>query len=246
VPTRRFKAGNHPTFEEWIPLVFEHPARQQVWYWIDDADQWDLSECAATTVKHLHRLFSDPEALVSRYNRDDIGRGLWDLASSSGTNLPVVLLDSAVPIVQRVACIHCIADLYSKLFASICDPYLSHLRLPGYHPASNEANGICYMWWDVITLFGRTRHPDVSKEDDVQAHWEDNVAIERACLVAMERTLEVEHTACIEGALHGLGHWAHGYPEVVVPTINGFIASNRDLDDDLRTYALAARDGCVQ
>ena len=65
-----------------------------------------------------------------------------------------------------------------------------------------------------------------------------------AVLNVLERTLTIEHIACREGALHGLGHIANSCPENVCEIIDRFLSKNK-LDDKLLAYALKAREGKV-
>jgi len=58
--------------------------------------------------------------------------------------------------------------------------------------------------------------------------------------------LELDHIACQESALHGLGHWAHSYPERVEKIVDEFLTHNENLRPELKQYALQARSGKVQ
>ena len=76
--------------------------------------------------------------------------------------------------------------------------------------------------------------------DDERQEWRQ---LEDACLTAMERTLEVDHPACQEGALHGLGHWLNDYPERARAAIDRFLQTCTL--PELRQYALDARTGMI-
>jgi hypothetical protein len=65
-------------------------------------------------------------------------------------------------------------------------------------------------------------------------------------LEVMRQALALPHDACRESALHGLGHWHRAYPSQTTGIIDEFLARNGDVRDELRSYALAARCGCVQ
>ena len=62
----------------------------------------------------------------------------------------------------------------------------------------------------------------------------------------MEHCLSLTHHACLEGALHGLGHWQSIYPERVEPIVNRFLRDRNDLRLELVLYARRARYGGVQ
>ncbi len=235
------------TYEEWTRYIFER--------WHEDVgpsdSHWNLAildrQEPARALDYMTRLFTDPGGLLRRYDRDQLGQGLHYLASGGESEYGILYVNPALPLEARVAGVHAIATLYERLFAPACAKYLSHLEVyPHRHAERNELNGICYMWWDVFPMYGRTRHPTTREEPDVRDHNEDHRAIERACLTAMERTLDVDHPACLEGALHGLGHWSVYYPEVAIPAIDRFLARRPDLPEDLAEYARAARAGAIQ
>ena len=56
------------------------------------------------------------------------------------------------------------------------------------------------MWWDVFPCVGEPENEEFIDRD-------------REIVNIMEKTLELDHTACQESALHGLGHWQISYPE---------------------------------
>jgi len=70
--------------------------------------------------------------------------------------------------------------------------------------------------------------------------------LNRACLEAMAQTLEIDHVACLEGALHGLGHWHVYCPAEVEHIIDEFLAERSNLPSDLLEYARDARIGGVE
>jgi hypothetical protein len=82
--------------------------------------------------------------------------------------------------------------------------------------------------------------PDGPKESSVHP---DLVA---AGWTAMKQALATGHRLCIEGALHGLGHWQFAEPETVAAIVDTFLAGHPDLPPALRDYALQAREGHVQ
>ncbi len=66
-----------------------------------------------------------------------------------------------------------------------------------------------------------------------------------AIFAVLEQTLRIDHRACREGALHGLGEIACWYESRVAQVVDRFLAST-PMDEELRRYALLARDGLVQ
>lgn len=60
----------------------------------------------------------------------------------------------------------------------------------------------------------------------------------------LRRLLAIPHDACRESALHGLGHWAHHYPQVA-GIVDEFLSSAPGLRPELIAYAERARIGNV-
>lgn len=73
-----------------------------------------------------------------------------------------------------------------------------------------------------------------------------HAAIEKTCLEVMDRALELDHPACQEGALHGLGHFHHGYGRQIRAIVDAYLRrTGPTLPPELRAYALSARGGRV-
>jgi hypothetical protein len=67
----------------------------------------------------------------------------------------------------------------------------------------------------------------------------------RAMLDTMERILTLPSVACREQALHGLGHFHKHRPREVERIIDGFLARETNIPDELRSYSQRARAGKV-
>lgn len=230
------------TFEEWIDHVFDHA--DPGWHWDTEAPYWNPAADPPRTLEFLCRLFSSPAFLIDRFTPNQIGVGLNYLASPSLSDYAFAFLDPDLPIEERVRGIHAIATLYEELLSTICLPVIHHGNWDT-DPRSTQADFVCYMFWDVFPLYARTKSRIDGVEDEIAAHRNDHLKIEAACLDAMERTLAIDHLACQEGALHGLGHWADGYPERVRGIIDAYLDSPR-AKRELLGYAKDARKGRVQ
>lgn len=111
--------------------------------------------------------------------------------------------------------------LFREFFAERCEPALGHMNEGG------ALNLICYMWWDT----------------DCWASIPDS-----RMLPMLRSILAIDHSACQESALHGLGHRCEigrDNPEVEA-IIDDFLKRKLDLRPELRQYALSARRGMVQ
>jgi len=216
------------TFEEWVLFVFDHPVDKSrlEWYWDLEADWWKGP--AALTVEYLTRAFENSESVFEPYSDSQLNQGLWYLVSNSCSDHMFALTDASVPWPERRNCIRSIYTLYEQCFAKRCTPHLSHLDESGAGPL----NSICYMWWDIIPIFGQPKEPTRTEMD-------------REILQVLESALKLDSIACQESALHGLGHWQLYYPHQVREIIKSFLQRNNAIREDLRLYAMSASSGHV-
>jgi hypothetical protein len=228
-------------FDDWVAYVFDH--EDPDWNFKEDCPYWNEERNARLALSHMGRLFANPEILIGRFSPDQIGVGLNYLLSSGLSGHVFAVFDDTIPLEERLSVIRTIPTLYEKLLAKICARRLSH-GVSSAPPDDTRADYICYMLWDVIPLFGRTRNPFTKTDPDVRSRWSEHEAIERACLETIERILEIEHVACKESAIHGIGHWADAYPRWAAETVKR--AKKRGLiPPELDSYARAAAKGCV-
>ena len=221
----------HLTFDEWLIYVFDHPVPQgqeSEWYWDMEKDWWDEMANPTLTVEFLTRLFESATFLLEPYSDAQVNQGLWYLASNACSSHMFALMEERVPWPARRRCIASIHQLYEQCFVTRCSPHLSHIDEPG----ANPLNSVCYMWWDIIPLYGK---PDDPAQKDLG----------EAVLQVMESTLQLDSIPCRESALHGLGHWQHAYPERVGEIIDKFSMTNPVLPDKLREYMMNAYVGYV-
>ncbi len=226
------------SFEAWISHIFDHDDPD--WHWKADAPSWDEASNRAIALNHLDRLFSEPAFLIERFTPNQIGTGLAFLVNGALSQYGFVFLDYRLSIDQRTRCLRNIATVYESVFTKICSNMKQHGRSSS-PPELKIVDGICFMFWDVFGLYGRTRS-DRRDEPNIKENWNDNCQIEAACLDAMERTLAIDHLSCQEAALHGLGHWQMYYPDRVVPIIDRYLASDIT-KPELAQYAQNARRG---
>jgi hypothetical protein len=214
------------TFEQWIDGIFDHPIVDPAWYWDIDADT--CVEEREINVAYLTLLFTNCDNLLRRFSDDQVGQGFHMIVSSSCSDHSVTITTDRVPWPARQAAIRAIFDVYVKCFSRRCSERLGHLGEPG-----GPLNWICYMWWDV---FAAWIYPAESGRQD---EFHEYIAV-------MERCLTLSHPACLEGALHGLGHCCLNYPELVEPIIDRFLIDQRQWRPELLSYAQRARRGAVQ
>jgi hypothetical protein len=179
-------------------------------------------------LEYLTRLFSDPVGTLEGLSDEEIGVGLWSVLDSGGAGTALALNDAALPLEAGVACVHQIRNVYREPFVPRCAKRLGHLS-----EQDGRLEMICYMFWDVAVFGG----PPGQREGNL---------FEDAVLDVLEDTLYLEHAACQESAIHGLGHRIGRHPERTPAILDRWIRSGPLSDPRLRAYAEAARTGCIQ
>jgi hypothetical protein len=211
----------------WIAHLFDHPVADPAWHWSPDAPGWKDSPKHIATL--IAETFERSGELLARFSDEQLNQGFWYLVSSSCSNFMFSLTDPTVPATIRLRTLRSFVPLFEQVMAVRCSPHLSHLD----EPAANPLNGACYMWWDLLPLYGRPDQPDRAEFD-------------AAVLDVQRQILVIPHDACRESALHGLGHWALYYRQQVAEIIDPFLDRTPDLRRKLFTYAEHARTGYIQ
>lgn len=218
-------------YEGWVRYVFDHPVTNPAWHFDIGSPWWDETADPTLTVSYLTRLFETSSESLARFSDAQINQGFWFLVSSGGSSHMLTLFDPQVPLADRIRCVESIFDLNRGLFAPRCAPLLGHIMTQAEYEA-NPLNSICYMWWDIIPLYGKSGNPAREALDD-------------AALEVMEKCLSLPAPACQEGALHGLGHWQSAYPERVTAAINAYLESSGSSSPELNAYAQNAHRGYI-
>jgi len=216
------------TFEQWIKYTFEvrpneafsDPNAEMVLY------DWDVNK--HIEVGYISRLFASPVEATKNYTDAQIREALRIIIHESEGDL-YELFNEEIPLELRVQVVKDMYIVFEKLFAPRCSPNLTAFKDTSH---LNPLNSICFMWWDIIPLYGK------SGENNREV-------LDSYCVDVMECTLHLGSIACQEGALHGLGHWRRAYPERIQKIIDDFLKRTPDIDSDLYEYALAARRGMV-
>jgi hypothetical protein len=183
---------------------------------------------AAQELEYLTRLFSDPVGVLEGLSDEEISVGMWSVLDSGGAATALALNEAALPLDARIACVHQIRILYRDLFMPRCAERLGHLSEQG-----GRLEMICYMCWDVACFGG----PAGQREGNL---------FEDAVLDVLEDTLYLEHAACQESAVHGLGHRVGRHPDRAPAILDRWLRTGPIRDARLRPYAEGARTGCIQ
>jgi hypothetical protein len=215
---------------KWIGWIFDQPVPEPSLYW--NQEELGPLDPDAGALAAVSSLFENPTVLLP-YSDAQLSQGFWFLCGAE-SNLMRGLGNESIPWEARVRLIRSFSSLYRELFMARCTHHLSHL-IRGHCAEALEIsplNSPCYMWWDFDCWVASPDHPLYRKLD-------------AEYLEVMRQTLALPHDACREGALHGLGHWHRAYPRETTAIIDQFLDRNKNIREDLRSYAMAARCGCV-
>jgi len=177
-----------------------------------------------TALIYLTRLFENSEESLQYFSDRQISCGLWELGPGDSH----CAYNRDIPIEDRLRLVGSVATFFRDFFDQRCLPKLSHLDKEHTKPL----NGICYMWWEVIT-WGR---------DTGDLYAERLTAKD---LDVMEAVLRLPNVACKESALHGLGHMV-GHSDRAYSIIQGLLANASELSPEVERYARSASTGCIQ
>lgn len=221
-------SSNEVGFEEWLKWVFDHPVRKPEWYW-DDGEDW-CELYGRTKIEFMIRLFESPTQYLQDFSDAQAEQGFWFLTGAAALNALSIFLDQNVPWSERKRCIHSVYSLFANYFFVRCSRILVNITKE-LDPEVNPLNLSCFMWWDQL---------HAAELGDPSA-----TLVNNECVTVMSKILELNHLACRESALHGLGHWQPYCKEKVEAVIDRFLNENPELNPNLLAYARAARTGRI-
>lgn len=208
------------SYQDWLEYVFERPQTPRGWYF--DLEWGDFDATPEEVTKLVAITMRRSGADLEQFSDRQVNEGLHFIFNNACGDIVFKLIDEKVPDAVRLDAIDSLRWLYSDCLEKRCAPVLGHLDEPGATPL----NSICYMLWDITPL-----HYKKSPEP---------------ILAVMEAALTGRNDACIEGALHGLGHSRSYAPDGRVEgIIRKFLERRKDLRPELVRYAEAACTGCI-
>src|SRR5882762_9964698 len=156
----------HFSFEDWITYVFDHPLPDPgapPWYSKSDYDgSWpDLPDIPETTVAYLTLLFEQATSVLTSFSDAQVAQGLWFLVSDLCGEAMPDLFDTGVPWSDRKRCIFSMFTLFERFFAPRCSALLSDGDMLGTDTSQvSPLEGICFMWWDILPIYGQPEELD--------------------------------------------------------------------------------------
>ncbi len=211
-------------YKEWIDFIFKEKDVDSDLY--DKEFEASDDEIVELIKQTCLRCGTD----LTNHSNAQIYQGLSRIFNPSIDNYAFAFKECGLHYKDIVIALQAIWHLYFDLFNERCAPVLSHLD----EPTDNPLNAICYMLWDVTPLaYWDKPHPD-------SKHYYAAIA------TVMEKALRLSNPACIESALHGLGHIQDEIPDRVKQIIDGFLKKHNFPRPELVRYANNAKIGYVQ
>lgn len=213
-------------YAAWLTYVFDTPETPSGWYWYADTPPYPEDPVTVSALVHYTLVHCGRD--LARFDDRQVYEGLSFIFNNSCSDTVFALTHDSIPLDTKLAVIDSVRTLYTDCFAPRCAPVLGHLDEPG----GSWLNTICYMLWDVSPLGWWRNHHDATR-------------LYAAVLAVLDFALDSPNDACVESALHGLGH-LHLERPVDVPTIIARFRQRRTtIRPELAGYAAAAATGCV-
>ncbi|MEM6378595.1 MAG: hypothetical protein AAF705_10285, partial [Bacteroidota bacterium] len=179
-------------------------------------------------VAFTKRMFDNYTADLEPFSNWQLAMGLSYVFNNNFSDMSFKLKDSPAPLKDRLATIRSMKILYEECFAKRCPAVLGH-----YSETTDELGIFCYMIWDTTSLSFCT-----NKKEKTEFY--------TALFEVFEAGLKSTNIACIESALHGLGHLVFHYKpaahliEANIPWVR------RKGGPRLLAYAKSAKTGMIQ
>lgn len=219
-------AAPPPHYETWLAEIFDHPVDvnpnceydNQLSFAVDEAGQ---AELLAYTLENCARD-------LAGFSDLQVSAGLRCFFCPGSADIVCDIASDSVPIALRLRVIAAIKTLYRDCFEPRCAPALGSRNEEG-----NPLNEICYMLWDItpVLLWGREPSEQI---------------FQQAVLDVLEDALVSPNPACVESALHGLGHIQHDCKADVSRIVSAYLRRNVFAASGLQSYARLAAEGRVQ
>jgi hypothetical protein len=200
--------------------------------WVEDASNRGRFEMYLdddhVTCAYLTRFNLEIVDLVSRFGEEAITKAIWHRYGACGGDI----WNATEPVLgrARVEFMRSVKSLYLDGFAGHCSHHFGHIDSGPECP--RPLNGPCHMLWDMDGIECRAINGDDEMLD--------------LSLEVLAHALVLDHPACQESALHGLGHLLSTDPDRVRPLIQHGYLQTRVVEPELRAYAQTALDGWVE
>ncbi len=196
------------SFDDFVSLIF-NPSE----HWKPDTPVPVIEIDEERFCSYYVRLFREPEFLLSRFTKQELEEGFWEIMGyTNDWSLGQLIEYSDAPFSSRKECIESMAVLFERLFAS------------------ESLDTSVHMWWDSLCY---SWHCGNRKRE----RGGEDLELQDIYFRTLAKVLAIDSWICQGSALHGLGHLHH--PETAA-LIYRFIEEHPSLTEEQRQYAQAA------
>jgi hypothetical protein len=210
-------------YDEWLRYMFGRTDET-----CDPFDlRWNFDAPPPLLADLVTHTFQNSGADLAAFTDRKVALGLEGILFSNFGDIAHVLTGADVSESRKLAILRSLAVLYRDCLARRSPPVLGHLS----ETADNRLEFVTYMLWDVTPF-------------DVMAV-QTQPRLE-ALIEVFTATLRLSNDACIESALHGLGHLGGPGRGKAQTVIDDWLNEGPQVRPELIAYARAARGGCIQ
>lgn len=216
-------------YQDWLDFHFGRIDEESDPWKLD----WDFHDPDRIGISLFTRMLVESGRDLSVYSDRQLAIGLEGILFMSYGLLADSLMTRAPSTAAKLDACLAFKALYADCLAIRSPPVLGHLG----ETRGNPLERITYMLWDASPLIYFARATSETRG---------------AFLSVLESALYLENPACIESALHGLGHvrsaglGAAPLNAELDAIIDRLLLTRRDLPAALREYAIRARNGAIQ
>jgi hypothetical protein len=216
-------AGNAPArYEEWLEFVFGRTG--------DDTDpfemDWDFDAPPDVLADLFVWTMENSGRDLERFSDHQVSLGLQGLLFSDFSGIPHELIGPGVPEDKKIAVIRSLGPLYRDCLCVRSADVLGHLN----ETAQSPLEYVTYMLWDVTVLDTMARKEKARLD---------------VLLDVLSATIRLPNGACVESALHGLGHMGRDARPKASSVIDRWLEESPPVRPDLLAYAKRAREGRI-
>lgn len=210
-------------YDEWLACIFGRTTEDSDPFgmdWIFETAPSGIAELMTSTFVHSGRD-------LAGYSDRQVSIGLQALLFCNFSNFAHEVSAPDVSDPLKAGVIKSLLPLYRDCLTQRSPPVLGHRS----ESVGNPLEFLTYMLWDVSPF-------------DVMAHRTKGGT--DALIEVLTATLGLPNDACVESALHGLGHFPRSLRHRAGTVIDQWLAEKPAVRSELLDYARAARTGSIQ
>lgn len=210
-------------YDEWLSYIFGRTTEDSDPFGMD----WIFKGAPSNVAELTRYTFEHSSRDLAVYSDRQVSIGLQALLFCNFSDFAHVISGPDVSDQLKADVIKSLLPLYRDCLAMRSPPVLGHRS----ESVGNPLEFLTYMLWDVSPL-------------DVMAHRTKGGT--DALIDVLTAVLQLQNDACVESALHGLGHFPRSLRHRADSVIDDWLAEKPAGRPELLDYARAARTGCIQ